>query len=312
MRLLPLLLLTSLAAAAETLAIDPGTSSVRFSGTSTLHDFSGTATVVAGCVNLDPAAASGSIEVDAASMATGSADRDERMHNFVMDASSYPKVRFDLTDWTPGAGGGTATGWWTMHGISRPIVIPVTLSPGHAKAAFSLNIRQWDIRTPRMIVVTVGDVVQVDLDLATAPATSPPPARASFNVAGIQAEDGAGASHDLAGAVARPLVLFTAAGAGDAGDWVQALANMPAGSEPIAILAEPGLAEADAAKVLRKAPAGALRDRDGAIAKRLHLPARDVLVLAIGVDGRVSGLFDGGPGPGPAAAVRAACGRGGP
>jgi polyisoprenoid-binding protein YceI len=152
--------------AAADFTIDAAQSTVGFSGTSTFHDFTGTAKLVSGTVHLDATAPSGVIEADAASMTTADTDRDERLHNFVMDVPTHPRVRFELTGWTPSATGGTATGNWTMVGVAKPVTFPVTIAGGRAKAHLDLNIRDWKIRTPRVIFITVGDIVGVDLDLA--------------------------------------------------------------------------------------------------------------------------------------------------
>jgi polyisoprenoid-binding protein YceI len=166
--LLPLLLAACVGAVDYT--IDLAASKVAFSGTSTLHDFGGSARLVSGSLHLDPSKPSGEIDADAASMATGSAGRDERMHSFVMEAGTYPRVSFVLTAWAPASGGGTATGTWTMKGVPRPVTIPVAISGEHATAHLALNIRDWGIKTPRLLFVTVGDTVQVDLDLVLHPA----------------------------------------------------------------------------------------------------------------------------------------------
>ena len=164
LRLLLICCLVQLGAADFT--VDPAQSQVRFNATSTFHDFTGTAKLASGTLHLDATAPSGVVEADAASMTTADKDRDERMHNFVMDIPTHPRVRFELTGWTPSATGGTAVGTWTMVGVARPVTFPVTIAGGRAKAHLDLNIRDWKIRTPRIIFVTVGDIVGVDLDLA--------------------------------------------------------------------------------------------------------------------------------------------------
>jgi len=168
--MLKLLFACGIAATATTAAadygVDPAQSTVKFAATSTLHDFTGTAKLVSGNLHLDVTAPSGTVEADAVSMTTADKDRDERMHNFVMDTKLHPRVRFDLTGWAPSATGGTATGTWTMVGVAKPITFPVTIDKGRAKAKIDLNIREWKIRTPRIVFITVGDHVIVDLDLA--------------------------------------------------------------------------------------------------------------------------------------------------
>ena len=134
------------------------------------RDFTGTAKLVAGTLHLDVAAPGGTVEADAASMETSDSGRDERLHNFVMDVVAFPRVSFALTGWTPDATGGTATGTWTMKGIGKPVSFPVKIAGGRATAHLDLNIRDWGIRTPRIVFVTVGDIVGVDLDLALTPA----------------------------------------------------------------------------------------------------------------------------------------------
>jgi polyisoprenoid-binding protein YceI len=162
------LLVAALSAADYT--VDIAKSTVTFSGTSTFHDFTGTARLVSGTVHLDGAGATGVVEADAASMTTADDGRDERMHNFVMDIAAFPRVRFDLTGWTPQATGGIAGGTWTMKGVAKPLSMPVTIANGHATTKFDLNIRDWGIRTPRLVFVTVGDIVSVKLDLVLVPA----------------------------------------------------------------------------------------------------------------------------------------------
>lgn len=160
--------------AAADFTVDPAQSVIAFASTSTFHDFTGTAKLKSGQLHLDAAAPTGTIEADAASMTTSDEDRDERMHNFVMDAPTFPTVSFTLTGWAPDAsGGGTATGTWTMKGVGKPVTIPVAIAGGHAKAHLELNIRDWGIRTPRLLFVTVGDIVTVDLDLVLVPVATP-------------------------------------------------------------------------------------------------------------------------------------------
>lgn len=165
-----ILALLAAAAVAADYTVDLARSTVSFSGTSTFHDFTGTAKLVSGRLHLDGAAPSGAVEADAASMTTADEGRDERMHNFVMDAAAFPRVRFELTGWTAQPGGGTATGTWTMKGVGKPVTMPVKIAGDHATCHLDLNIRDWGIRTPRLVFITVGDVVGVDLDLVLVPA----------------------------------------------------------------------------------------------------------------------------------------------
>ena len=90
-----LLVLVAVLPAAEVLKIDPAQSTVTFHGSSTLHDFDGTAKLVAGAFDL--AAGHGMIEADATSMNTASEGRDEKMHDEIMVTKTWSRIRFDLT-----------------------------------------------------------------------------------------------------------------------------------------------------------------------------------------------------------------------
>src|ERR1043165_512746 len=100
--LLPLLLGVALPAA-EVVRVDPALSTVAFHGSSTLHDFDGSAVLVAGAFDL--AAGMGMVEADAASMKTGSEGREAKMHDEVMVTKPWPRIRFALTRFEPAPAG---------------------------------------------------------------------------------------------------------------------------------------------------------------------------------------------------------------
>jgi len=160
--------------------IDPAASSVHFHGSSTLHDFDGTAKLTSGSLHLAGAQSTGNVVADAASMDTAESGRDKTMHTDTMAVQTWPVIRFDLSAFTPNADGtgGTGTGTWTMHGVAQAIAIPVTIDPvtsttgnsgagRHLHAHLVIDIRKWGIKPPRtMLVITVDPMVTVDLDLA--------------------------------------------------------------------------------------------------------------------------------------------------
>lgn len=303
------------AGAAETWRIVPVASTVAFDGTSTLHDFHGTATLSGGALRLGPEAA-GAVECDAASMATADNGRDERMHNFVMDVAAFPRVRFELTGFTAAPDGGIAHGLWIMHGVRREIDINVRLEPGtptRAKADFALNIRRWGIRTPRMMFITVGDQVTVHLDLAlVADAAVPLPPASPRDLATISLHPaGGGAACDLAAARGVPVVVFDRDGSDDAAGWIAALAaRLPVGTAPFPVLADADLDAPSAAKAARSAPVGTLWDRRLALRGRLGLPTVPLCVLAVAADGTARVIAEGAVDDAKRDAVLAACGHG--
>lgn len=299
LRTVAVLLLAAALATAESFAVVPDGSTVRFAGASTLHDFAGTAKLLAGGrLRLDGTASAGAIEADATSLDTAHESRDAKMHGETMATATWPRVRFDLLAFEPSATGGTAHGVWTMHGVAREIVIPVTLVRGEqmrAQASFTLDIRQWDVVPPRVLVISVdpGITVTLDLQLAAEPAAAPAPARLRQDLVGVIATDVAGAGIDL-GALHRPLVVYTEDGVAEAKAWCEQLATrLPAGRAPLAVLDGRGLADKARRKYLGKGPAGAVLDANGGIAAKLLTPKRDCLVLAIAADGALVGSAEG-------------------
>jgi len=176
-----LLVLTFLStlAAGEVYTVVPESSKVEFAVTSTLDNFTGTATVRAGVIRLGAGNAAGFISVGSTSMGTGNAGRDRHLHTDVVHSATHPAIRFDLTSVERTETTLTATGTWVMHGLSRPLSIPFTMvpptavgEPARLRASIALDIRQWGITPPRTaFVLTVDPIVRVSVDLALAAGT---------------------------------------------------------------------------------------------------------------------------------------------
>jgi len=295
-----LLILIMLAAAlpsAEVLKADPAQSTVTFHGSSTLHDFDGTAKLVAGAFDL--AAGAGMIEADAASMNTASEGRDAKLHGEIMVTTTWPRIRFDLTQFDATATGGTAHGRWTMHGVTREISIPLTFSEvgtppvRRAKAAFDLDIRRWSIPVPRVVIITVDPIIKVDLDLVLVPdataTVKPAPLR---DIVGVVLPNAAGVQCGLA--AGRPVVVCDTDNYSEANEWVTALAaKLPAARQPFVVVMDDALAVTKRPKWTGKAPANSLFDWSASLRTRLALPTAPIQVIVVGADNRVLGIVDG-------------------
>jgi polyisoprenoid-binding protein YceI len=294
------LALTAILPAADRVKVMPEQSSVTFHGSSTLHDFDGTATLVAGAFDL--AAGAGMIEADATSMKTGSDGRDEKMHGEIMVTTTWPRIHFDLTRFEMAAGGvtgGTAHGRWTMHGVTREVSIPLTFSDvgtpavRHAKAAFDLDIRRWSIPIPRVVIISVDPIIKVAIDLALVPdatvAITPVPPR---DIVGVALPDAAGAPRGLA--AGRPVVVCDTDNYSSAKEWVTKLvAKLPAARQPLVVVMDDVLVEKKRAKWTAKAPTNALFDWSASLRKRLSLPSAPILVIVVDADNRVLGIVEG-------------------
>lgn len=295
-----LLLLGTALSTAEVLKVDPAHSTVAFHGSSTLHDFDGSAALVAGAFDL--AAGAGMVEADATSMKTGSDGRDEKMHGEIMVTKTWPRVRFELTRFVPdaaGAAGGTAHGRWTMHGVTREISVPLTFSDvgtpavRHAKAAFDLDIRRWSIPVPRVVIISVDPVIKVAVDLALVPdATAIAHVAPPRDIVGVTLPDATGAPRAIA--AGRPLVLCDTDNYGEAKEWVAELVTkLPAARQPLVVVMDDGLPEAKRPKWTTKAPTNALFDWSAGLRKRLSLPGAPIQVVVVDADNRVVGIVDG-------------------
>ena len=143
-------------AAGETLAIDPASSKLEWTGSKVtkthpggFKTFRGTITLVDG----KPEASRVEIEIDTASVWTDS----ERLANHLrsadfFDASTHPKATFVSTAITPGGAGGathTVKGNLTLRGVTKEITFPATITVGDkevtANAKFSLNRQDFGV-----------------------------------------------------------------------------------------------------------------------------------------------------------------------
>lgn len=173
------LLVAAAPVGARTLEI-AGRCAVRFFGTSTLHDFEGTAPCA--LLAIDAPDASGRYaaraEVAVAEMETGIAARDRKMRE-MFEAKRFPRIvaSFGAVDAaTLRAKGANALPFQlTVHGVTRsvtPVVAGFTEVPGRSArftATFELSLAEFGMEAPvAMGFVRVGDAVRVAVDVELA------------------------------------------------------------------------------------------------------------------------------------------------
>lgn len=103
-----------------------------------LEDMTGTATGLDGTVTFDPAnvakTITGGVSVEVATIKTGITMRDEHMRGEKwLNAEKYPKISFKLSKLTgakvkDNALTATAVGDFTLHGVTKQVSVPVTLT----------------------------------------------------------------------------------------------------------------------------------------------------------------------------------------
>jgi polyisoprenoid-binding protein YceI len=168
-----------LAAAADlragTLELDPSKTRIEFHVAGALHAVHGTFKLNHAVINADPrtGAATGLIEIDAASGESGLGARDNRMKDSILESQKYPHITF-----TPehlyarmepdGAFHASLQGVMSVHGSAHEMILDTAgqLSDGAVVATchFSIPYVEWGMKDPSLLLLTVAK--QVDIDVA--------------------------------------------------------------------------------------------------------------------------------------------------
>jgi polyisoprenoid-binding protein YceI len=136
MKLLRLIVLASVcitaaAQANETFKIDPSHSTIAFKVRHMLGTAKGKFSKFRGTIVVDrdhPEQSSVAVTIDAASIDTGIAKRDEHLRGELFNVAKYPEITFKSRRVKQtGANAGEITGDLTMHGVTRAITLNVQL-----------------------------------------------------------------------------------------------------------------------------------------------------------------------------------------
>src|SRR5262245_16654736 len=186
------------AAAEETFKIDAAHSSVNFSIHHLVSKVQGRFGKLSGTIQLDRANPSGAkvkAEIDASSIDTGIADRDNHLRSpDFFDATTFPQIVFESTGVSSSSPEkATLKGNLTLHGVTKPVSLEVAglgSGPGmrgEYRAGFegrtTVNRKDFGITWNRTLDaggVVLGDDVEIDILIeavrAEQPAAAPPPA----------------------------------------------------------------------------------------------------------------------------------------
>ena len=167
--------------------LDAARSELGFHGTSTLHDFTGRSTTLDGVLFTDPSRAGafavGEVVCAAASLDTEDEGRDEKMREH-LHAERFPLLAFALESVEPVPGAAAdgpwperlrAEGTFRIHGVERRRSLELLLEPldaatpmagVRARGSLRLPMSEHSIQPPVVAVISVGDEVEVFLDLA--------------------------------------------------------------------------------------------------------------------------------------------------
>jgi polyisoprenoid-binding protein YceI len=162
------------AARRAALELDAARTIVRFAVDGTAHETHGTFRLERGWIELDAAtgAARGTVVVDAASGDSGSAARDRRMKDVVLQTDAHPHVEFHPTrfDGALGPDGefdGTLHGTLVLLGVPHPVDAAThgRLAGAEMTASCRLTIPYvaWGLTDPSVLFLKVAKDVRLDV-----------------------------------------------------------------------------------------------------------------------------------------------------
>jgi polyisoprenoid-binding protein YceI len=170
--LMLLLLAGALRAQPVKLHFDPAQTAVEYSVGSTLHTVHGTFKLKRGDFTFDPVTgkASGELVVDAASGESGSASRDRKMNESVLESARYPEIVFrpDRVEGKVAASGHSQVqlhGTFALHGADHEMVVPLSVDTAGgaytASATFIVPYIKWGLKNPSTFILRVNDKVEI-------------------------------------------------------------------------------------------------------------------------------------------------------
>jgi polyisoprenoid-binding protein YceI len=156
------------------LRCDPAHTKANFTLGDVLHTVHGDFKAKGCEIQFDPASgkASGEVVFDAATGQTGNAARDRKMHKEVLQSDRYPEISFrpDRAEGKvsePGSSTVQVHGVFAIHGTQHELTAPVTvkLAADHweVSAHFQVPYVQWGLKNPSVLLLRVGDTVEIDL-----------------------------------------------------------------------------------------------------------------------------------------------------
>jgi polyisoprenoid-binding protein YceI len=156
----------------RTFTLDPAQTKVNFTVDSTLHTVHGDFRLRRGLIQFDntTGVAGGELVVDSASGESGSDGRDKKMHKDILESPKYSDIVFTPQHIkgsvaTEGRSTIEVVGILTMHGISKPVTMPLELQlqngAGSADGIFGVKYREWGMKNPSTFILRVNDKVEI-------------------------------------------------------------------------------------------------------------------------------------------------------
>lgn len=160
-----------------TFRVAPDESTVRIHATSNVHPIDGEATALDGRIELtldangEPdleAPIAAEIELPVASLESGNPAYDAELRRR-LDERKYPTIHGQLTSVEATDGGYRVSGNLTFHGATRTVTTPIEVSVDahqlHARWEQTIDIRDFNLKAPRILMFKVDPEVRVEVDL---------------------------------------------------------------------------------------------------------------------------------------------------
>jgi hypothetical protein len=167
---------------APSVQVLPAQAVVRFSGTSTLHDFGGQLPAQSFSLILSNGTWFASADVLSGRMATANEKRDRKMHQ-MLGTNAFPKLHGTVAGApVPGAAGTNATLTLTIRDQTNALAVRIsawieTSREIKFRADWEVSLDDFSLKPPSVLgVIRVGDRVKLEADVtATKPAFSSSP-----------------------------------------------------------------------------------------------------------------------------------------
>lgn len=180
-----IVVLSSHAASGATYVLDSKAKNrIEFHSKATLESFSGKSRNFSAQFEVDAAQlgrSTGTVKVDLRTLDTGIDLRNKHMRENHLHTDSFPEAIFVLDSVTGAgslAGVGltqiTVHGKMTIHGVTKPLAVPASLTPADAGALrlqteFPLKITDFGIPRPEFLFLKLAEDVRILVDLTISP-----------------------------------------------------------------------------------------------------------------------------------------------
>lgn len=176
------LLLLNIAAKAQQssvdLTFDPASTAIHWTLGAVMHTVHGTFKLKSGLIHLDLGTGkmSGLLIVDATSGESGNSERDQKMHQSILESSQYGTITFrpiqlNGTFQPNQTQTLTVDGILNLHGQDHPLQLTVNLRPNsnaiYVATYFDVPYVQWGLKDPSTFVLRVSKDVSVDIEATT-------------------------------------------------------------------------------------------------------------------------------------------------